>query len=91
MEAMTPTEGPIDPNLTWGHVEPEPAGPKEEPKWEDDAFNKANRKTPAQIEKERIEEKLQYWPWRQTVPRELVTLVIFQSLIPFQCLETNRS
>jgi hypothetical protein len=80
---MKPTEGPIDPNFTWDHVEPGLAGPKEEPKWEDDAFNKANQKTPAQIEKERIEEKLQYWPWRQAVPRELVTLVRFQLLISF--------
>ena len=75
MEAMKPTKGPIDPNFTWGQVEPETARPKEELKWEDDVFNKANQKTPAQIEKEHIEDKLKYWPWRQTVPRELVTLV----------------
>jgi hypothetical protein len=44
-------------------------------KWEDDPYAKASIKTPEQIEKEAIEERLKYWPWRQTVPRNLVTLV----------------
>jgi hypothetical protein len=41
--------------------------------WKNDIFHKP--RTLEEAEKDAIEEKLKYWPWRQQVPRNLVTLV----------------
>lgn len=47
-EASKPT-GEIDPNASWGvPSEPKSATPKVQPNWEDDSFNKSQRKNPAQ-------------------------------------------
>jgi hypothetical protein len=90
LEAMKPT-GPVDPDYARGWVQPEPVFPKELPKWEDDESNKAHQKSPDQLKYERMMEKLQFWPYRQTVPRGLVTLVSPQSLVASQDLRINRS
>jgi hypothetical protein len=50
-------------------------------KWEDDPWAKATVKTLEELEKEKIDEDLKYWPWWQTVPRKLVTLVSLLALI----------
>lgn len=59
-------------NGVWTETEEFPKGTG---KWEDDPWAKAAVKTPAELLKEQIDENLKLWPWRQTVPRKLVTLV----------------
>ena len=68
-----PIFGPMQKNGGWqvSYITPKHTSKE----WKDDPSAKAAVKTQSQLQKESIDEKLQYWPWRQTVPRRLVTLV----------------
>lgn len=75
-EGQWPEFGPMRADGGFSVTYPKPVGTRE---WKEDPQYKASLKTSEHIEKERIEEFLKHWPWRQTIPRCLVTLV---SLLP---------